>query len=1032
MADDNTPNTREEQDAAHNPGEAHYEQLVSGRKTASDLSDRESAAAGSDTDYTGTGDDVSKNINNTREKEEAGSWVVGMTNQRGPIRAEKLGRVLLNGMKKKGPIGVLAAIIFGGGGALGFFGFTLLPVGITEHFANDLNDLDAANHRKTVIMFGKKLGGDMSKKMSVCNSAVSIRCKFKTLDSDFVKKFEEQGFKFGEKTTVGNRVGFSHIEFPDGTIVRNVNELNALLRNSVVAASAFNAVYNIKNALFVLGKWYTNLLGKLKLTKAKKIEGDTKEKVDKSYEESVKGEKGTVQTKATPDDPDNDTEEEKRKAAEANNAGNETQNQLNEAITKGQKLKTFALKVSNALAIPQLICLTYNMASYVGTLAKVKKAYMFAAFAMIFLTLAATIKANQATEAETNKAMSILSPAQYPSKVLNPETGQWEDNPDIGENVTDSEAYRVVAYGDQINLLGIAKTLFVAAGFLGIIETIVKTINEHFPGGKTGIKTTCKVVNSTAATAVSFLAAPFITAAMLAIVQVFPIEEWAAGLINMAIDAAAGADITASAIGPTAGNLLFIGTATIMGTAAMRFGLKPGTLGKIKQNMKSSRALLEQEVAMKTYEASKTPLDITNRYSFLGSMSYQLAQFMPSIGHQPAFASIGKVVSAVPGSFKAITKNAQAAYSMPVADYSEKRFSQCQDPVYETFKDKFTPDMFCTIRYVPNLQTDSSSAAMAITTADDMTAVDSIGQATSGVTDIDPDVVAGYLLDRGQIDQTTGQPIAGTDFDKFTKNCTERTEPWGNTSTPIEEQNADMRWYTGEACFDDTEFNKIAYEWPGYCSIQDTMDAQESEGCIKGSGAAGGGGGAPSPAPSGDAKQMALAIAQMAESATGAIKFTDSDTIAGLKKFASSTDDPKTLPLNSCGNPFTLDPALLTAMLTLSNKYNILVNNIGFNDDRDFCDAGQHPKGAAIDINMIEMKSGGKAGPPLNFSPQQLPIITSYANDWIATLAPNRGGVGQLGCGGFRVTPPPGATAINGNLHFEDTCDHLHIDARVR
>lgn len=241
-----------------------------------------------------------------------------------------------------------------------------------------------------------------------------------------------------------------------------------------------------------------------------------------------------------------------------------------------------------------------------------------------------------------------------------------------------------------------------------------------------------------------------------------------------------------------------------------------------------------------------------------------------------------------------------------------------------------------------------------------------------------------------------------------------------------------MRWYTGEACFDDTEFNKIAYEWPGYCSIQDTMDAQESEGCIKGSGAAGGGGGAPSPAPSGDAKQMALAIAQMAESATGAIKFTDSDTIAGLKKFASSTDDPKTLPLNSCGNPFTLDPALLTAMLTLSNKYNILVNNIGFNDDRDFCDAGQHPKGAAIDINMIEMKSGGKAGPPLNFSPQQLPIITSYANDWIATLAPNRGGVGQLGCGGFKVTPPPGATAINGNLHFEDTCDHLHIDARVR
>lgn len=1033
MADNNTPNTREEQDTAHNPGEAHYEQLVSGRKTAGSLNDREKEAAGAATDSISSGDDTSGNINSTREREQAGPWVVGMTSQNGPIRGKKTGRVLLNAMKKRGPIGVIAAIIFGGGGALGFFGFTLMPVGIAEHFVNDLNDLDAANHRKTMIIVGKKLGGDVNKKMSVCNSVVSIRCKFNTLDDKLVKDFEREGFKFGEKTTVGDRVGFSHIEFPDGTIVRNVNEFNALMRNSVIASSAFNAVYNIKNALFVKGSWYNKLLGKLNLTKAKKIEGDTKDKVDKSYEESVKGEKGTVQTKATPGDPNNNTEEEKRRAAEANNAGNETQNQLNEAITKGQKLKTFALKVSNALAIPQLICLTYNMASYIGTLAKVKKAYMFAAFAMIFLTLAASIKANEATDAEVAKGMSIISPAQYPAKVLNPETGQWEDNPDIGENMTDSEAYRVVAYGDQINLLGIAKTLFVAAGFLGIIETIVKTINENFPGGKPAIKTTCKVVNSTAATVVSFLAAPLITGAMLAIVQVFPIEEWAAGLINMAIDAAAGADITAGAIGPTAGNLLFIGTATIMGTAAMRFGLKPGKLGKIKENMKSSRALLEQEVAMKTYEASKTPLDITNRYSFLGSMSYQLAQFMPSIGQQPALASVGKIISTVPGSFKAITKNAQAAYSMPVANYSETRFSQCHDPVYETFKDKFTPDMFCTIRYVPNLQTDSSSSALAINLAEDMTAVDSIGQGTSGFTDIDPNIVMNYLLDRNQIDNVTGQAVAGSDYEKFTKNCTERTEPWGNTSKPIEEQSADTRWETGEACFDNTEFIKMAYEWPGNCSVQNTLDNEEGEGCIKGSGGAGGGGAAPSPTPSGDAKQMALAIAQMAESAGGAIKFTNSTTIAGLKKFAASDGSAAhPLPLNSCGVPFSLDPALLTVMLTLSNKYNILVNNIGFNDDRDNCDSGQHPKGAAIDINMIALKSGGTAGPPLNFSPQQLPIITSYANDWLATLAPNRGGVGQLGCGGFRVTPPPGATGINGNLHFEDSCDHLHIDARVR
>lgn len=1018
---ENTPNTREEQDAVHNPGEAHYQNLVSGQKTASDLLDREGQAASATEP---AANNATSNIDSTKEKEEAGPWAVGMTNQNGPIKASKLGRVLLNGMKKKGPVGVIAALIFGTGGALGFFGFTLLPVGIAEHFTNDLNDLDSANQRKTIIVIGKKLGGDVKQKMSLCNSTVSIRCKFKTIDTKLVERFEKEGFKFGDKTVVNDRVGFSHIEFPDGTIVRNVNELNNLLRNSVVAASAFSAVYSIKNSLLVVGKWFTSVLHKLNLTKAKKIEGDTKDKVDKSYDESVKGEKGTVQTQATPGDPDNDSEEAKKAAAEKNSAGNEMQNQVNQAISKGQKIKALSLKISNALAIPQLICLTYNMASYIGTLAKVKKAYMFAAFAMIFLTLASTIKAGEATEAEVEKGVSKLSPSEYPTQIKDPVTGEMIPNPDIGENATDAEAYKVVAYGDQITLLGIAKTLFVASGFLGIIETIVKTINDKFPGGKPAIKTTCKVVNSTAATVVSFLAAPFITAALLAIVQVFPVEEWAAGLVNMAIDAAAGADITTDAIGSTAGNLLFIGTATILGAASMKFGLKPGSLSKIRANMKSGRALLEQEIAIKTYEASKTPLDVTNRYSFLGSMAYQLAHFMPSVGNQPALASVGKVFSAVPGSFKMITKNAQAAYSMPVADYSDTRFSQCEDPVYDTFKDKFTPDMFCTIRYVPNLQPDSTSA-MAINLGTDAS-YDSVGQAQTAVTDIDPDVVSDYLLNRNQIDQVTGRPIAGSDYDRFVKNCTERTEPWGNTSTPIEEQNNDTRWYTGEACFDDTEFNRIAYEWPGYCAVQGTMDG---DGCVESS--AGGGGGATPNPPSGDAKAMALAIAQMAEKSDGAIKFVNPTSIAGLKKFASSTT-PDTLPKNSCGVAFSLDPALLHVMLTLSNKYNILVNNIGFNDDRDMCDSGQHPKGAAIDINMIAIKNGAQAGPGLTFSPAQLPIITSYANDWLATLAPNRGGVGQLGCGGFRVTPPPGATGINGNLHFADSCDHLHIDARVR
>lgn len=799
-----TPDTKNDQDRIQARYDREFNDIVGHSKTASDLREQETQA-GNASDFDEwekelAGDQKSaksprENIADAKESEQAGGW---KSDDLSPPEKSK-GKV--SGWRRKGPLAAIGGII-AIMGYLGFSGLTLMPITIAEHFTNDRNSANNSSQRKFIHLFGKKTGSDFRKRLSICGKVISFRCQLKTAPINLVQSFEDEGkFKFHDKTVSpdGKRIGFSAIEFPDGTVAHDGGELKAILKKPGPASQAFNRMYSIKNSLF-FSKWFSNVLRGFNLTKAKKIEGKTKSEADKSYEASTKGEKGTVSTNAVADNPgDNATEEQKKAAAAANGAGDETSKTINKAIAAGKKLKKLSLRVANALAIPQLACLTYNMFRYIAATAKIKIAMRFAGFAMIFLTLASTIKANKATEAEVAKGMDVLSPSSYPTKVEDPETGQMIDNPNIGKNALDSEAYKVVAYGDQINLTGIAKRFFVAGGFLGVLQKVVATIDRFI--GKNKVKTACKIVNSTVATIISFLAAPLIAGIFALAGQLLPVDEWAAALVNAAIDAAAGPDFTTGIKGVDAGNVLFIGAATILGGSAIKFGLKPGKLDAIRKNMAANHELLQQEIAQKTYEASKTPLDITNRYSFLGSMAFQLASFVPNM-QNPLISSASKLLSTIPTSFTMLTKNASAAYSMPVADYSETRFSQCKnDEDYNAMKEYFTPDMFCVLDPVPDNEKDV-------------------------------DVVWNYLENTGNIDKIQANPMPGSFTEKYLRYCVNRTDPWGSTSVAAEEQNDDPKWYTGEKCFitdkssqQEKDDINMTSEYVGYKISEETIDS---------------------------------------------------------------------------------------------------------------------------------------------------------------------------------------------------------------
>lgn len=184
-------------------------------------------------------------------------------------------------------------------------------------------------------------------------------------------------------------------------------------------------------------------------------------------------------------------------------------------------------------------------------------------------------------------------------------------------------------------------------------------------------------------------------------------------------------------------------------------------------------------------------------------------------------------------------------------------------------------------------------------------------------------------------------------------------------------------------------------------------------------------------AASGDSRKLAKQILENPN-----IEFNMAGTKPALTKYAETGQ-----ATSFCGGPYELKAELLQVILDNAEKYKIVLNNFGFIEDRiDVpCDNGQHPKGGAIDINGISEISGGKSCDNITFDANCTSVVDSYSRDWLKNLAKRGhktlGGVGQKGCGNFNLTnnPPSEIDVVAaGNLHFEDACNHLHIDAGDR
>lgn len=698
---------------------------------------------------------------------------------------------------------LLLTVILGGGIGLTSMIPSTMPINVIEMFTNDLNDSTSWNERNTLRVFGKKMGKDKAAVDRECAKGTKA-CELATFSRESIDRMESEDSKVKpiDKTDGidGERVGVRGLRITSNTgqtvRVTSATQLTSALRNNIGIRSSFNGWYNAKNSSF-FGQRFNKVLSSLGTSLAKKIKGDNKNEATESYRSAVTAasEGGEPITVASGDD---DDETEKARSDKENTT--KLSGDLQEYIDKGEKVQAGSVKLSGVMAGPQALCAAYQIGSVVSAGAKLQKAKRLAAFAMIFMTGAAAMKAGDTTAPEVETMMDTLAPSDYKEKVEDPETGEMIDNPyPPGANALDSEAYRIVAYGDEGDLNSIAGQFLVAGGATGFIGEIVDAINKSTY--KEGVRGVCKIATNKFLNIGLTIASGIVGIGTALVMEAFSgqLDKLIASIINKAIEASAGADLTTDIKGPTAGNAIFAGASVILGKSAMSMAMKPGNKAEILQNVAMNNQVNSAYVAAEKYDAKDTPFDPNNQYSLVGSV---LNSLRTGIDSSSQTSSLFGGLSLARASVASVGTTASANFSQPVGyDNDTTRFSKCSDESYGDIG--IDADVFCNVRYVP-------------------------------FQEIDINAVLEYMKDYA--DPDTGEPLEEENsFDKFKRFCVDRQAGWGE-----QEGDDSSDWGTGKNCIQGNEKQNAYFaNYIALLAVQDDMDSDPTDGDASGGLAAG-------------------------------------------------------------------------------------------------------------------------------------------------------------------------------------------------
>ena len=1080
----------------------------------------------------------------------------------------------LKSLKKKGPLGFIGALVLTGGG---IFSALLSPgiglVQIKQAVMDDLNDSLASMDYRSQHIYRAKLKKQTT---GFCTKNLSVRCKYRNMSEKQIEKLRKAGIHVdtdGKTLTGRYRVTALIPSKPDGTpdvdnkigADKFMNEYN---RNPDFRGNmhrGWNPRWSTIN-----DKMGQSIAKKFGVIKKRIFNGQNEEETKKEWNKAVKdgftesdGREGLRKvtnedgTTRYVDGNGNDVTNSTGDVADANQV-DENIKKVKEDLRSNAASRGFgklARGVNTFTGLEAEGCSWYKKLKLAGTVSRnLKYAQMLRAFWLLANTVDATTDGEGTYEAMSSlSALALLGdgrdkiPAtenivdansslfgQAQAQLAGPYTNPNDliDNPDKGKNAFDSAGMKASMYGDVPAKLNARDAKTSLTGGPGGSLTNASQKIANFPGvdisrchiyenpivqGGSIVLSLGLAFGTGGGSAAATIARMVPTVIIGLAIETF-VDRTIAGISDGSAfdwDNAGNVDF---------GNIAFGGGAATLGSSASSRGMTPvSTQQELVDYKKSAQVINNQYEQLDKIAAQKTPFDVYDQYSFLGSIVWSINPSL--IGASSSMAGYLSMPFTLFGSMLQI--NSPVAKAQNVSDI--RRFQKNDDdPVYSDMNLKGS-DLMGNVRFA---MSDEQLNA-------------------------DPDKVVSWMVDARQVDSIDGKVLASCDalqqainLDPTTESLAymqDSSEPYsdialGNDQTPNAELTENTQWdksypnAKGEKVYDglstyakgnlnESQCDEIAKRdvrtyahflrfcrfgpdptqelartvnfgdgdggdlqgnalgglvsgaWqsdgreclksntckpgqdpngssqdlgsllgnseqykhfcrPSYYDIYAvyTMDNIIDEGFDQDDNASGGDNSGD--LASGDARDLARQLANNPN-----IEYVNPATKKALLSFADTGK-----ATSYCGDPnFKIDPLLSGVMLANAKKYKIYVNNFGFKEDRfAACDQGQHPKGKAVDLNGIKKLDGGGAGGTgwgsINYSNnEEAQTVSDYATDWMDILAkdhPNVGRAGQVQCNPaiFNLVKnrKPAWKGADGNLHFNDSCDHLHIDVGER
>ena len=975
----------------HNPGNTHWSNdTFAGRNnhagsgdhsqssTAQDLQSRENSGSGSSahSNASSTGATGSDYANSVRGQEGApgsnwsdNNWFNKVVPPDSKLsepksRFAKARSAIFS--KKGGPMGILGAILLGGGSMISFFGGpSLLLLHIKENLTNHWNSQNTSFERRANKIMFKRIQNTATS--GIC-SVVNVRCKYNNVSNRQLKQFEKNDVDALDKkgnvvkasdkvdlkrSTIGEKIEYLRVTYPNGTQETiSAKDFKKLYYEKPELRAIMHRAYAPRWVAFFDKVFNNGVIKKFSLTKKNKLAGAKSEKeVRESIDKNTKGKEMNGRYEAKEND-----DEGKEKVTEDTDVGKAAKEAVSEGAEGATKsiskeaaaniIKNGVGKTGNIVAmIAGGLCMVQDGAQSISKTIRLIQMTQVISYAMMFFTMADNIKAGSTDYIAVAVLGTILT------TVLVNKSG----------NVTKKAAT------DGMGLkYGLMKE---------ITPTGTSNWTEYVPGGgwarKMGgvanalgsnisaLKASCTAINSTGGQLlmsvaggwtsivgelVSNLAAPVISAVF-------------APILSKLINSMAGTLVSSATVGEDAGDALTSGAVNMFSEAAAAGG--NGMLN-VDQTIAYERETARLNLAYAAEQrVERSPFDATSPYTFMGSLYSSFIPYMGSFSNLSSF--VHNLVSLPKNIVPAFFGNKVSANTE--TDRMKKIWQACDDP---NIPKDVAAGPFCNISY----------GALNL--------------------DKDPDEVAQSLA--GQYNEETGEATGGT-LKEWQEKCGKGTDGENGVDTAY--------------CKFDSEEKVNAALFTIDQRVVDTMDNEPiDDGGSNSQGQQSQGGSLPS----GDAKSLAQQILDnpnitVADYGWNSGETTPKSQIENTAKGQPAI--PDSVPTQYSRN---VDPQILQVILLIGQKHKITVSSLM----RTQMTAGgysQHPRGRAVDLSPIG-SCGDGAGEECAQAVQEL--INANA-------LPQGGGIGQSTCGGARGALNNAITQ-KGWQSFDDSCNHLHID----